>query len=82
VNAAIRRHLGGKDMAIVVITPEAEKLRDALVADTPSPMKYTSEKPAEILAEDKIIERYPLAIDAADVRIVPVAEVFERKVFG
>jgi hypothetical protein len=44
-------------------------------------MKYASTKPAEILAEDKIIERYPLAIDEGDVRIVPVAEVFERRLF-
>jgi zinc protease len=82
VNAAIRRHLAGRNMAIVVVTPEADKLRAALIADTPSPIKYTSEKPADILAEDKIIERYPLAIEAGDVRIVPVAEVFERGVFG
>jgi zinc protease len=81
VNAAMKRHLTGENMAIVVITPQAEALRTALIADTPSPMKYASTKPAEILAEDKIIERYPLAIDEGDVRIVPVAEVFERRLF-
>jgi zinc protease len=82
VNAAIRRHLAGTDMAIVVITPEAEKLRTALIADAPSPITYTSEKPAEILAEDKVIERYPLALDERDVRIVPVGSVFEGRVFS
>lgn len=82
VNAAIKRHLGGPDMAIVVVTPQAEALAKALIDDTPSPMKYASEKPAEILAEDKIIERYPLAIEAADVKIVPVEKVFEGYVFG
>src|SRR3712207_2598390 len=79
VNAAMRRHLAGRDMAIVVVTPQAEALRTALIADTPSPMKYASEKPADILAEDKIIERYPLAIESGDVRIVPVAQVFEGR---
>ncbi|HYE43659.1 MAG TPA: pitrilysin family protein [Caulobacteraceae bacterium] len=82
VNAAIKRHLGGPDMAIVVITPQAEALAKALIEDTPSPIKYASEKPAEILAEDKLIEVYPLPIEAADVKIVPVEKVFEGYLFG
>ena len=81
VNAAIRKHLGGPDMAIVVVTPQAEPLRVALVADAPSPMTYASPKPDDIVEEDKVIAVYPLALDEGDVRIVPVGEVFEKDLF-
>jgi zinc protease len=77
VNAAIRKHLGGPDMHIVVVTPQAEALGKALVDDRASPMTYTSEKPQAILDEDKVIEKYPLAIEASDVRILKVEDVFE-----
>jgi zinc protease len=69
-------------MAIVVVTPQAEALRAALIANTPSPIKYASEKPAAILEEDKLIERYPLAVKAEQVRIIPVKDVFEKPLFG
>jgi zinc protease len=82
VDAALRRHLASPNMAIVVVTPQAEALRAALLANAPSPIAYASEKPAAILAEDKIVERYPLAIRPASVRIVPVGEVFEKPLFA
>ncbi|CAN5311083.1 hypothetical protein BH11PSE2_BH11PSE2_00080 [soil metagenome] len=82
VNAAIRRHLGGPDMAIVVVTPEAEALAKALIEGAPSPLKYASSKPAAILEEDKVIERYPLGLKASDVKIVALKDVFEKDLFG
>jgi zinc protease len=78
VNAAIRRHLQSENLRIAIVTGEAEKLRDALVADLPSPMSYEAEKPAAVLAEDREIAGYPLRIRAADVRIVPVEQMFEK----
>src|SRR5688500_19837985 len=33
VNAAIRRQLSAKDLSVVIITKDAEELRDALVSD-------------------------------------------------
>lgn len=80
VNAAIKRHLGSPNLTVVVVTPQAEALSKALSADAPSPIKYASEKPAAILAEDKVIERYPLK--PAQVRIVAVGEVFEKPLFS
>ena len=82
VNAAIKRHLGGRNLAMVVVTPQADALAAAILAETPSPIKYASEKPAAILAEDKIIERYPLGARAENLRIVPVAKVFEESLFS
>lgn len=82
VNAAIRKHLGGPNLAIVAVTPQADALAKALIDDAPSPMTYASEKPQAILDEDKIIEKYPLAIEASDVRIVKVEDVFEGPIFS
>ena len=37
VHSAIRRHLSSQDLAVVIVTKEAEALRDALVANTCKP---------------------------------------------
>jgi zinc protease len=76
VNRAIRRHLAPGNMRVVVITKDAEALRDAILKGTPSPIKYNSPKPDEITAEDKIIEKYKIPVTAAQVTIVPVEQVF------
>src|SRR5688500_6590803 len=78
VNAAIRRHLSAKDLSVVIITKDAEGLRDSLVADSFSPIKYDSEKTADLLAEDKVIGARKLAIKPANVKITPVEEVFAK----
>ena len=77
VNAAIKRHLAPGSMQIVMITKDAETLKNNLLANAASPIKYNSEKPQSILDEDKIIENYKLAIKPADVTITPVEKVFE-----
>jgi len=79
VNRVIREHLRPENMAIVAVAPDAERLAEALATDAPSPMTYNAEMPAEVLAEDAVIERYPLGIAPEAVRIVPEAEVFERR---
>jgi zinc protease len=78
VNQAVRRHLSAKDFAAVIITKDAEALRQALVSDAPSTVTYDAEKPPEVLAEDKVIGQRKLGIRPEAVRITPVAEVFAR----
>jgi zinc protease len=78
VNAAVKKHLSADNLAIVVITRDAQALKDALVADGFSPIKYDAEKPAELLAEDKVIGARKLGIRAEAVRITPADEVFTQ----
>ncbi|MBI3818202.1 MAG: insulinase family protein [Planctomycetes bacterium] len=78
VNAAIKKYLQIKNIKIAIVTEHAADLRDAIAADAPSSVSYPSEKGADILAEDKIIERHPLHVPAANIRIVPVDAVFEK----
>ena len=78
VNSAIRKHLQTKNVKIAIVTGQAERLRAALVADTPSPILYKTPKPEAILEEDKTVSTYPLAVSAEAVRIVPVGSIFEE----
>lgn len=78
VNAAIKRHVDAANMWIVIITQDAEALKKALVENATSPIKYDSPTPDEILAEDKIIQDYKLAIAPENVHVIPVGEVFEK----
>jgi zinc protease len=78
VNAALRRHLKPTEMRIVAVTKEAENLRDALAANKPSPIKYNSPKPQEIVDEDKIIEKFPAPLKAENIKVIPVEQVFQQ----
>jgi zinc protease len=78
VNEAIKRHWQYGDLQIVIVTRDAPALAKALVADVPSPITYRTPKPAAMLEEDRQISVYPLKIEAQNVRIVPVEELFEK----
>jgi zinc protease len=77
VNRAIRQHLKSDRMRVVVITKEGAALRDAILKGAPSPITYNSPKPADILAEDKVIQAYRIDVRPADVKVVPVTQVFQ-----
>jgi zinc protease len=78
VNRAIRKHLSPRDLSVVIITKDARGLADALVKDEFSAIKYDADKPAELLAEDKVIGARKLGIPAGAVRITPVEQVFAK----
>jgi zinc protease len=72
-------------LEIVMVTPNAAEMKKAILANAPSPMHYQKDaqgnvpkKPDALLAADKVIERLPLgATTDADVKIIPVAKMFE-----
>ena len=79
VNRAIRKHLNFDNVMIAVITEDAESLRDALIADTPSPISYANPNmPAEILQEDLVIQSYALRVRPENVRIAPASAFFRK----
>ncbi len=77
VNRAIKKHLQLANMHVVAITPDAEELKKKLLSNEPSPMKYASEKPKELLDEDKLIEKRGLPFTALKTRVIPVDTIFE-----
>jgi zinc protease len=79
VNAAIRKHLQADNLHIAIVTEHAQELADALASGAPSPIDYGDvQKPAGILAEDQLIQAWPLKVAREDIRIVPVEEMFAR----
>lgn len=77
VNAVIRKHLQAEDIHFVFITNDGEDMKSRLVNETTSAMEYNSEKPESLLAEDKVIQAYPLGLKSSHVEIVPIEEVFK-----
>jgi zinc protease len=78
VNRAVKKHLQAKNMFVVMIADDAAGLKEALVTDRFSPIKYDADKPAALLEEDKVIGARNLGLDAADVTITPVDAVFAK----
>ena len=77
VNNAIRKYLKSDRMQIVMVTKDAESLRDAILSGKPTPITYVSPKPKEITDEDKLIEAYKINVRPDNVLIVPIEKVFE-----
>jgi zinc protease len=79
VNAAIRKYMQTDNLWIALVSDDAEGLKQAIAADTPSPIAYPQgvTKPASLLEEDKQIERYPLRVPAGNITVVPVDEMFQ-----
>src|SRR5688572_14119644 len=77
VNNAIKKYLSAKNLHVVIITKDAEGLRDTLLKDEPSSIAYDAPKP-ELAEEDKIIGEYKLGIKPENIRIISVDEVFAK----
>jgi zinc protease len=78
VNAAIRKYLNYENLYVAVITQDAQALKDALVADTPSPIQYANPNmPQAILDEDLIIQEFPLKVEMDKVFIAPASRFFQ-----
>ncbi len=77
VNQAIKTHLASNKMRVVMITKDAEGLRNAIVSNQPATISYAAPKPKEITDEDKLIFTYPIPVKAADVSVTPIDKVFE-----
>jgi zinc protease len=77
VNRAIRKHLHSDRLRIVAVTDKGEEMKSKILSDAPSPMTYNSPKPDDIMKEDKIVESLKLGLKSEQIKVVPVATVFE-----
>ncbi|PYD86093.1 insulinase family protein [Pseudomonas syringae pv. pisi] len=78
VNTAIKKHLSARNLSVVIITKDAAGLKQALVSDAFSPIKYDANKPQALLDEDQQIGSMKLNIRPEAVTITPAAQVFAR----
>lgn len=77
VNAAIKKHLQYRNLKVVFVTNDAEILKDRLVNNLPSPIKYDTPKPEAVLEEDHEIANYPLHVKPEHVKILKLDSLFE-----
>jgi zinc protease len=79
VDRVIKKYLGIDKLAIAIVTDKGAEVRTKLVDGVPTSMNYdTAGTPPEILAEDKVIEKFPLPVKADNVKVVPVDQLFEK----
>ena len=74
VNQVLGKYLRSADFDVVVVTKDAQAMKQAILSRRASTIQYASPPPQAVLDEDKRIGRYPL--DAASVEIIPVETVF------
>ena len=77
VNAAIERHLRSDDLYLVLITADAEGMKEKLLSGEATPITYQGAQPPEIVAEDGEIASWPIPVDEDDITILRIEEVFQ-----
>ncbi|MBA6254360.1 pitrilysin family protein [Colwellia sp. MB3u-55] len=77
VNRVIKENLQTDDIHYVFISGDGKDMKQRLLSEQVSPLTYNSDKPAELLATDKIIESYKLALPSKNVEVIAIDEVFQ-----
>jgi zinc protease len=79
VDRAIKKHLSLDGVSIAIVSDHGQAVADKLASGAPTPITYDTKGTAPAIeAEDAVIEKFPLHIDKADVRVVPVDQMFEK----
>jgi zinc protease len=79
VDKAIRKHLHTKDLSIAIVSEKGEALRQLLTSGKPTPIVYdTKDTAPDVVKDDKVIEKFPLALKADRVKVVPAEQMFAK----
>jgi len=78
VNNAIKRHLQYDDLAVAVVTTNADSFVEKLLSNEPSPPTYNVSVSEEVLLEDQGIVSFPLNVDVDRLQVMPVEEMFRE----
>lgn len=77
-NQALQKYLKQEGVQIAFVTKDAQGLKEALLSKAPTTIEYASPKDASILEEDKLIGAYDLGLEASDIQIIKVADLFVK----
>jgi len=78
VNRAIKQHLSAQNLSVVMVAKDAAGLKEKLLSDAFSPIKYDGNKPQSLLDEDKVIGAMKLNIKPEAIVVTPAAQAFAR----
>ncbi|HEX3555762.1 MAG TPA: pitrilysin family protein [Thermoanaerobaculia bacterium] len=76
VNAVIKKYLQTDDYDAVFVTANAQKLKETLEKDEPSPKTYNAKPDPDVVETDKTIQ--VLKVKPTSIRILPVDQVFQK----
>jgi zinc protease len=79
VDRAVRKHLALDGLTIAIVADKGQAVADTLMSGGPTGITYdTAGTPADVVAEDDLIKRFPLSFEKENVRVVPVDQMFEK----
>jgi zinc protease len=78
VNNAIKTHLQTEKYYLVMVTNDAEGMKQKLLSGEPTFITYNSEPSAEIKAEDEEIANFPIPLKEEDITIIDIMDVYEN----
>jgi len=79
VDVAIRKHLQSKNLMVAVITQDGAASLETLRSGKPTPVHYESPgTPPEVLAEDQLIQKFPVPVNSARSRVITPDDLFEH----
>jgi zinc protease len=76
VNAAIKKYLSTDNYEAVLVTANAQQLKDTLQKDDPSPKTYNAQPEPEVVEADKTIQA--LKVKPTSIQILPIDQVFQK----
>ena len=77
VNRVIKANLQTDNIHYVFISSDGEDMKQRLLFEQKSSLQYNSDKPAALIATDKVIETYKLKLPSKNVKVLAVDAVFE-----
>ncbi len=77
INRVIKENLQTDNIHYVFISGDGKDMKKRLLSEQVSPLTYNSDKAAELLATDKIIESYKLTLPFKNVEVITVDKVFK-----
>lgn len=78
VNNAIKKHIQYNNIKFAIVTRDAEKLKQDLLSNAPSPISYPTPKPQSVLDEDKEIEVFPITTSNDNIKVILVEDLFKK----
>jgi zinc protease len=76
VNAAVKKYINTDNYEAVVVTDNADQLKETLQKDAPSPKTYGSPVPPDTAEADKTVQS--LAVKPTSIQVVPAADLYKK----
>ncbi len=77
VNRVIRDNLQTDNIHYVFVSGDGEDMKQRLSSEKTSTLKYNSDKPQDLLDQDKVIQDYKLKLDSSKIEVKAIKDVYQ-----